>query len=353
MKILVHAPNWVGDHIMAYPFYYALKELFPKSQLYLCGRKWISTLYPKFFSEVIAFEKNKNPSLEQIKKFQELNFHLSFTLSPSYRSAIFLFKIKAKYRLGQKNFLRNIFLNFPKEKGSLRIPPPYPFEHRSLSYLRLLTPFFPNEKLAEDYLEKYRSLNIDFTLTEKLKKNPMFLRWQKQKKNNITFAICPGSVAESKVYPVEYLKKVIELFFESYPKGFVLFLGSHIEKIYAEKITKSLNPKFFRKIYDFTQETTLQEAAYLLKESQLLLANDSGLAHLSTLTQTPLISFQGMGRKEETLPLNPKKIIFHRQLPCSPCFQKKCPRKDKPLECLDIPPTEVFAAIQNLLKQTT
>lgn len=29
--ILVHAPNWVGDHVMAFPFYLTLKELFPNA----------------------------------------------------------------------------------------------------------------------------------------------------------------------------------------------------------------------------------------------------------------------------------------------------------------------------------
>ncbi|MDW8305442.1 MAG: glycosyltransferase family 9 protein [Leptospiraceae bacterium] len=350
MRILVHAPNWVGDHVMAYPFYFTLNELFGKSDIYLIGRKWIASLYPPFFKQVIAFSHGKEPSPEEFHFLKSLTWDYAFTLSPSIRSALLLWRLKAHYRIGQRDKLRSLILRLPPQRGSLRLPPPYPWEHRSLSYIRLLTPFFPTNQLAEDYWQKYRHLKVSFPVSRKFlqKKEVQLIR--RQYPQNFILGICPGSVVPSKIYPVEHIQRVIELFLEKYPKSVILFLGSHIEKEYVQKITTAISPNFQNRLLDFTTKTNLTEAGFLLQHCHVLLANDSGLAHLSSLSHTPLVSFQGMGRKEETLPLNPQKIIFHKQLRCSPCFQKKCPRRDYPLECLvSIPPQEVFAAIENFL----
>ena len=45
-SVLVHAPNWVGDHAMAFPFYAALRELLPETKIVLIGRSWIADLAP-------------------------------------------------------------------------------------------------------------------------------------------------------------------------------------------------------------------------------------------------------------------------------------------------------------------
>ncbi|RME88720.1 MAG: lipopolysaccharide heptosyltransferase II, partial [Candidatus Hydrogenedentota bacterium] len=56
--------------------------------------------------------------------------------------------------------------------------------------------------------------------------------------------------------------------------------------------------------------------------------------------------------KEETLTLNPRKKVLNLNLPCSPCGKKMCPRKDKPLECLEgIEPDEVLLAMKQLEKK--
>jgi ADP-heptose:LPS heptosyltransferase len=52
-RVLVHAPNWVGDHAMAFPFYAALRELLPQAQLHLIGRAWAQknvTALPRIFA---------------------------------------------------------------------------------------------------------------------------------------------------------------------------------------------------------------------------------------------------------------------------------------------------------------
>ncbi len=352
MKIVVHAPNWVGDHVMAYPFYRLLPELFPNASLTLIGRSWISSLQPKTFHKIIAFDAKKNFSSEIRNQLKTEKFDIGFTLSPSFRSALLLFRLGCRLRIGFREQLRTLLLKFPPERGALRIPPVNRLEHRSLSYLRLLTPFFPAELVAEEYLARLG------TVTEKFTEDKNFLNTElgKQFGNAIrhkvpVLAICPGSVAPSKIYPIHHLIQVIANFLAQDNRRTVILVGSGIEKEYAARIRKAFPQE--ANIIDITGKTSLEQLGYLLSQTSVLVANDSGVGHLSTLTGTPLVSFQGMGRKEETVPLNPRKVIFHLQLPCSPCFKKECPRWDKPLECLEgIPPQAVSAAIENFLRAT-
>ena len=71
LKVIVHAPNWVGDHIMAFPFYSVLKEALPKAKLYLIGRSWISSIIPEnTFADIIILFHRKTIT----KYFMGYNF---------------------------------------------------------------------------------------------------------------------------------------------------------------------------------------------------------------------------------------------------------------------------------------
>ncbi|HNJ66851.1 MAG TPA: glycosyltransferase family 9 protein, partial [Turneriella sp.] len=97
---------------------------------------------------------------------------------------------------------------------------------------------------------------------------------------------------------------------------------------------------------DATSPRPLADSARLIAQCAALVANDSGLAHITSLTGSALVTFNGMGRREETSPLTHRKTFFDLQLECSPCFAKVCPRKDQPLACLTgIAPDAVAKAV--------
>lgn len=348
--IIIHAPNWVGDHIMAFPFYRLTASLFPKATKVLIGRSWVSSLAPKSFSEIVVFDQGKNFSREKLAYLKNRQPELGFTLSPSFRSARWLYRIGCKKRIGYRGQLRSCLLKFPTPRGALRVPPLNRFEHRSLSYLRLLTPFFDDNQIAENYFARLGALPEVFDLPQYEIKSifqktglpsSFFTR-------NQVLAICPGSVAPSKIYPISYLRIIINDYLKQSKTRKVILVGSQIEKPYAHEIMK--DHPLRNQIVDLTTKTTLTELAWVLTKCQALIANDSGVAHLSTLTHTPLVSFIGMGRKEETIMLNPYKNVLQTHLTCSPCFKKECPRRDEPLKCLvDVSPKQVSIALEKII----
>ena len=96
---------------------------------------------------------------------------------------------------------------------------------------------------------------------------------------------CIGGSYEKKKLSSTQISNVI-----SKLKTPVLLLGSYEDKEVASKvvdITKSNN------IFNFCGETSIQESAYLIKKSNLVLTNDTGMMHIASAFQSPIISFWG------------------------------------------------------------
>ncbi len=70
----------------------------------------------------------------------------------------------------------------------------------------------------------------------------------------------------------------------------VVFIGGDKERLITNKIIKNTNSKH---IYDFCGKNSIQESAYLLQKSKLVLTNDTGMMHLASAFDNPIISFWG------------------------------------------------------------
>lgn len=97
---------------------------------------------------------------------------------------------------------------------------------------------------------------------------------------------------------------------------------------------------------DLAGRTTLPEAVDLLAFADAVVSNDSGLMHIAAALDRPLIALFGSSDPRRTPPLSKRATILRRDLPCSPCFRRTCPHGH--LRCLrEITPDEVCAALFN------
>lgn len=72
--------------------------------------------------------------------------------------------------------------------------------------------------------------------------------------------------------------------------------------------------------FDWRGKTTVQELLTLCSVSQALIANDSGLAHLASLTDIKQFILFGPESPRIFSPLGKNIKIFYSSLPCSPCL---------------------------------
>jgi len=108
------------------------------------------------------------------------------------------------------------------------------------------------------------------------------------------------------------------------------------------------------KVVNLAGKLTLLESATVLNRARCLVTNDSGLMHMATAVQTPLVALFGSTVKElGFFPFRSKYIVLEKKdLSCRPCSHiglKDCPKKH--FKCmLDLDTEKVFSTMQNLIK---
>jgi 3-deoxy-D-manno-octulosonic-acid transferase/heptosyltransferase-1 len=122
----------------------------------------------------------------------------------------------------------------------------------------------------------------------------------------------------------------------------VVFTGSERERL--EQIVGMMKSK----AVNLGGETSLPALAALYKKALLVITTDSGPMHLAAAVGTPVIALFGPTDPRRTGPYGAGHTIIRTELPCSPCFLKKCPTK----KCMrDISPEQVMAVIEEKLKK--
>ncbi|MCB0393951.1 MAG: glycosyltransferase family 9 protein, partial [Bdellovibrionales bacterium] len=124
-KIVVRAPNWLGDITMSLPFFLALPKAFPDCEYHVI----VKPEYEAYFSilpykiKTHVFSRTRNKGLSGWKRFKNenpdvLNADFFFVLPPSFSSALMSRYLKAKERVGFDYEMRGLWLTqkykFPK-----------------------------------------------------------------------------------------------------------------------------------------------------------------------------------------------------------------------------------------------
>jgi len=195
--------------------------------------------------------------------------------------------------------------------------------------------------VIKNYLNTLNLLNI--SLKDSDSDYKIFLKPCKKikiKKNAIIIA--PFARYYTKEWP--YYNELIKALSKKHP---VYIVGEKRESERAQKYHD-------RAVTNFCGQLNLNEIAYLISKSKLLITNDSGIMHLGAGTETPLISLFGCTTRElGFFPLkNNISIIENNTLNCRPCdFHGRdiCPKNH--FKCLkDISTEEVLKYAKKFIK---
>ncbi|MCX5906622.1 MAG: lipopolysaccharide heptosyltransferase I [Deltaproteobacteria bacterium] len=125
----------------------------------------------------------------------------------------------------------------------------------------------------------------------------------------------------------------------------VVFTGSGQDREALEEIGKLLNSR--EKVLNLAGCTTLRELAGIFSLAELVLTTDTGPMHLAAAVQVPVVALFGPTAPWRTGPYGNGHMVIRKDLPCSPCFQKKCATR----ECMNtISVEEVLAAVEKRLR---
>lgn len=315
IKTLVLQTAFLGDAILTLPL---LQELSKKRDLFgeigvLCieNTKNIFENSPAV-NEVIVYDKRGQDKgirgmLKLAAKIKELGFNKIISPHRSYRSAFLTFFTGIKDTVCFENSSLKILYRSTKE---------YDFGAHEVKRNLIFT--------GSEYSgESWRILPVLNISTEVISKINEIVKTYGL---NDFITIAPGSVWETKKYPVQNFIELVGYFVRSGEK--IVLIGSNSEKEICNKLEESYNGQ----VVNLCGKLTILESIELLKRTKLLISNDSAPVHFGMVADIPVLDiycstvpefgFYPYNGKSETISLS--------NLSCKPCGihgHKSCPTK--------------------------
>jgi heptosyltransferase-2 len=332
MKIIVRAPNWVGDCVLAVPALRSLRRGFPGAGIWVAARTGTGDLFAVagLADGIVALPeddgfKGLRPASRIIR---EGSFDAGLLLTNSFGSALLFYISGIPERWGYAADGRSLLLTKPVPRA--KAPTPRHHVHYYLDLvaglgLETLTPELKISLPAGD-LEAARvrleRLGIDLS-------RPLV-------------ALCPGaSYGPAKRWPAERFAAAAALIQERRGAE-ILVIGSASEAGIAEAIRKEMGCQ----PHVLTGATSLRELMGVIARSTLVISNDTGPMHLANALGVPVVGIFGPTDPAVTGPFAPPSRVVKKDVPCWPCYYRRCPLDHR---CLTlIRPGEVAGAAESL-----
>ena len=316
--IVVRAPNWLGDLVMALPLIRAIAELYPEAKLHLILKGShalvLRMLPPEIQPRLWFFDKKTQRGTvgiwefsRKIKREIQEEISLYFALPPSLSSALMGRLLGAKECVGYGSKGRIFFLNKTQ---------PAPLDlHRAHKYFHLIN-------LAT-------SRKVDYPVWIpghcRTSESPIPLPFRNY------LVVNPNSMASSRRLPEPKWIELLSLF---EGRNFVLTGTAH-DYDRVEALTHLLRKKVpGNRYHNLAGETSIDDLIALLLGSKGMISNDSGPAHVAYFLGVPTLVFMGAGDPDSTGPFYGagKAVVLREPLSCSPCLKNTCPLGT--LQCL-------------------
>ncbi|MCL5260978.1 MAG: lipopolysaccharide heptosyltransferase II [Gammaproteobacteria bacterium] len=332
-KILIVAPSWVGDLVMAQSLFKVLKNRTPDVELHVLALQNLHQLLERMPEvDKILLWPFRHGELNLIGRFQlgrslkSENYSQAIILPNTLKSALVPFFANIPKRTGWRGEMRFFLLN------DLRILYPFILVKMVERYVQLGLPH--DEPLPQTI--PWPKLEIS-TAAQKT----VLARLVLEKPEKIV-ALCPGAeYGPAKRWPAKYFAEIAKTF-AAKDYAIWIFGGPNDQPVAKEIQALSKIP-----CIDLTGKTTLGEAADLLSLAKIAITNDSGLMHVAAAVDCNVFAIYGSSSCNYTPPLSKKAKIISLHLPCSPCFQKKCPFGH--YHCLEnLTPEKVLTAIEEI-----
>ncbi|MBC7692790.1 MAG: glycosyltransferase family 9 protein [Methylotenera sp.] len=359
MKILLRAPNWIGDQILAYPFYHYLKKAYPKARITVACVPWVKELqFVDLVDEVFILSRPSTPSfrdkvsiLEQDARALKAKgpFDLSFALPNSISTAWLTFRAGSRRRRGYRFEGRGILLNegtsWPRNEKHI--------VHRAQSYVNLLP---ENARPSRD-VQEFWGIPPENDLDQAIPGEMLAFNAEKSWSDYVPlespdepyWVLAPGATADSRRWPIEYFVNLVErVHKETGWKG--LIVGGPKEAPLAQRLCHDQRLK----LIDMTARGPVPVLSKIFKNAKFTVCNESGLAHVASFCGSFTQIVCGAADPRRTQPLGPGRVqVAINPVECWPCEKNTCSQiPEKKFQCLrGIRADMVWEEIQRGLKR--
>ncbi|MFL6332313.1 MAG: lipopolysaccharide heptosyltransferase II [Pyrinomonadaceae bacterium] len=342
-RVVVRGVNWVGDAVMTVPALRELRRLFPRARLTLATRPWAEGIFAgaDFIDDLLV---NGNSSSKPAAVYREARewrarrFDLALLFPNSFAPALVALLAGVPARVGYATQGRSALLTHPAPVPAWRGQ-----RHEVYYYLHLVGEL--ERQLYGSPSTESREPDVALRVTDaRLREVTDFLLESGARPGRPLVAICPGSTnSRAKRWPAERYAAVADMLHEK-AGAEVLLIGAAEELEISEEVARRMRA---RPIV-LTGKTDLAQTAAVLKASDLLVANDTGPAHVGAAVGCPVLVIFGPTNPVTTRPFSETAEVVRRPPDCAPCMLRDCPIDHRCMTA--ITPEDVYERAARALK---
>lgn len=342
MRILVVAPSWLGDTLIAQPLLTLLKRANPQARIEVLASAWSAPLLSRM-DEIDAVIDNPFAHGEfnlhgrwrlgrQLRRRSaSAGFSHAYVLPNSWKSALLPFFAGIPQRIGYQGEARYLLLTDRRPLDLAR--------HPQLVQRYAALAFPAAAELPADLPRPHLNSSL---AQQQAARHALGLP-----KDAAPFVFCPGAeYGPAKRWPAAHFAALAQRLASS--RSPVWLLGSGKDAALGAEIAAAAGGAAL----NLCGRTSIEQAIDLIATARAVVSNDSGLMHVAAALDRPLVALYGSSSPDYTPPLSPRARILNRSLPCSPCFKRECPLGH--FDCLNgLLPEVVAAAVAATIATTT
>jgi len=310
-KILIVAPSWIGDTLLAQPLLARLKKKLPGVVIDALAPGWTAPVLKRMpeIGEVIDApfghgELKLSARWRLGRALRTRSYDEAIVLPNTFKSALIPFFAQIPLRAGFVGESRYGLLNLVHKLDEKRMPL-MAERYAQLAEKPGASPALPLPEVR---------LRID-----QANLLVMLGRLGLARAKPVV-AFCPGAeYGPSKRWPARHFAALAR---KLAAQGYAVWLfGSEKDHGIGEEIARSSEGA----AANLCGRTDLAGAIDLLSLAEVVVSNDSGLMHVAAGLGRPVVALYGSSSPEHTPPLSAGARVVRTGIECSPCYARECP----------------------------
>jgi len=318
MKILVRAPNWVGDAVMAIPALDGIRRARATAEITILARPTVADLYrdQPFANRILTYENSGRHKgwwgrEKLVGELGRERFDLAILLQNAFEAAWLAWRAGIPERVGYARDGRGPLLTKP-----IRVPQGGNIpRHESHYYLELIR--------RAGWLElrgEIGPIRLWVPLSAREAAEASLLR-AGAREGVWRCAIAPGaSYGAAKCWPPERYAALADRLISECAADVILF-GTPNEKEMAARICSAMKCRPI----SLVGQTSMRDLVALFSVCSIFVGNDSGAMHVAAAAGLPVVGIFGSSDPEGTAPMTQQFTLIREAVSCSPCFLRSCP----------------------------
>lgn len=334
-RLLVIAPNWIGDAVMAQPLLRLLKQQYPQAAIDVLAPAWIAPVLRAMTEVDTILETPFRHGALQLRErwrfsrlLRERGYMAAYILPNTLKFALLPWMAGIRKRIGYRGESRYGLINVMHYDDKNKPRPMVAF------YAALA--LAPSEGLPAGLPKPV------LTVVPEQRDQALSSLGLRQDQPLICFA--PGAeFGTAKRWPPGHFAQLAHHILQRHPNAQIVLLGSGKDSEVCDLI-RSLCPA----VHHLAGKTSLDQAVALMSAATAMVSNDSGLLHIASALNRPVIAIYGSTDPDHAPPFSDIACSLSLKLECAPCRQRECPLQHH--DCMEkLLPEMVWQPLQRML----